>query len=850
MHTNLRHGCALAICVTLILSASPAGATRAPYEPPGDRTSVIVFFERGTGETRMRETLADAGVDPLDIDVRRDDMVLVTTDSDVIASHLAGKIGDSHGVTSVGIDGTVRALESVPPSDPAYLGPEYPQRDYLGPSSVATNSVHVEPVWDATFNGEGFALTPGRKGVPVAVIDTGATPSLLEDTGDYVGVWDYVNGDADPSDDASAIGYHGTRVASVIRAETDNDFGIAGVLHDLDARLLVYKALNSYGSGSSADCMQAMRDAADDGAKVINTSFGERATTYSGAADATLRAAWQDTVDYCVSHGALVVAASGNDAKTYTPVFYPAACDGALAVGSIDVSTGLRSDYSCYGPELDIVAPGRFHRLDYNSVIGMWTTLPSGSTDQGSSGTSFAAPVASGCIAYLWSLVPDRTMIQMRDLVTTTADGSYGSSAGFDLETGWGLLDTWAAYEEMTSTIPAQAPVNVSAGDPNGLDTRLSWTAAAGTGVSYLYGYDGGPAYATTTTSGRLVLPGSGEHTVWVRSFAGDRWGAQTLATDTVTAGAGFASITSTRLAGDDRYATAVAVSEASFPRDADSAVVALGTNWPDALAAGVLAARSGGPLLLTRADSVPISTRDELRRIDPGTVYVVGGTAAVRAAVEDDLHALLPLGTRLIRLGGADRYETARLIALEITGMPGESGSRVVIASGENYPDAMSAAPVAAAAGWPILLTRTATLPDTTRDALTGLETQSTVVIGGTNAVSASVMAALPVPQRWAGADRYETSRVIADQGRALGLLDSPGLGFATGTAFPDALSAGPHAAANGIPVLLTNGVTAPAATWLESSGGGTESIALYGGPSALPYDLEFDLMVALRRP
>lgn len=848
MNTLHRRACAIVICVSLILPATPAGAIHLPEATPGG--DLIVFFDEGTGAERIRKVLAEAGVSSDDIEVRRDDMALVRSDSGVTAAMVSSAIERADSVTSVGVDREVRALETVPPSDPAYTAGGYPQRDYLGPQDVAANSVHVEPVWDAVFNGTDFALAPGRAGVTVAVIDTGASPSLLEDSGDYAGVWDYVNDDADPTDDSASIGYHGTRVASIIRAETDNGAGLAGILHDLDSRLLVYKVLNSAGSGSSADSMQAMRDAADDGARVINLSFGERATTYTGLPDLAARAAWQDTVDYCVARGALVVAASGNDANRYpyyTPVFYPAACEGALAVGSIDAATGLRSDYSCYGSELDLVAPGRFKGLP---TVGLWTAPPSGAADQAASGTSFAAPVVSGTAGLLWSLVPDLTAPRIAELLNSTANGDYGSAAGFDAETGWGLVDAWAAYGEMTSTIPAQAQVGVGASTPNGLETRVSWGAAAGTGVSYLYGYQGGPAYATTATSGRLVLPGHGTHTIWVRSFARDRWGAPLPSTTSVTVSATLASIESTRLAGDDRYETAAAVSRAAFAHSATAAVVALGSNWPDALAASVLASTAGGPILLTRGSSLPVATRDEILRLRPQVVYLVGGTLAVDSGVEDDLRALLPLDTSLVRLGGTDRYDTARLVAQRVTALPGGSGAQVVIASGENFPDALCAAPVAASAGWPILLTRETQLPGATRDALTQLGTVSSVVVGGEQAVSASVEAQVPAPRRWAGANRYDTSRVIADEGRALGLLDSARLGFATGRDFPDALNAGPHAGASGMAVVLTNGVDSALATWLERRSDSTESIGLYGGPAALSYDIEFDLLVALRQP
>jgi lactocepin len=278
--------------------------------------------------------------------------------------------------------------------------------------------------------------------------------------------------------------------------------------------------------------------------------------------------------------------------------------------------------------------------------------------------------------------------------------------------------------------------------------------------------------------------------------------------------------------------------------------VIALGTNWPDALTASVLAARSSGPLLLTRRDSLPVDSRDELMRLSPRTVYVVGGTAAVSASVESDLRALMPLDTEIVRLGGTDRYDTAGLVARAVALTPGATGATVMVASGENYPDAMCATPVAGSAGWPILLTRTATLPQATSAAIDQLGSDHAIVVGGEAAVSATVASQLPAAERWAGINRYDTSRKVADEAQARGLLSSSALGFATGRAFPDALSAGPYASRSEQPVLLTDGMTDSLAQWLDGRSDSTVSITLYGGRFALPYDVEFDLLVGLRRP
>jgi putative cell wall-binding protein len=104
---------------------------------------------------------------------------------------------------------------------------------------------------------------------------------------------------------------------------------------------------------------------------------------------------------------------------------------------------------------------------------------------------------------------------------------------------------------------------------------------------------------------------------------------------DTLIAGA------ATRIAGPDRYATAVAVSAATYPAHVPTLYVATGAGFADGLAAGPLAGLAGGPLLLVGRDVVPAVVIAEIRRIDPSTVVVVGGTGSVSEAVRSLIEGL-----------------------------------------------------------------------------------------------------------------------------------------------------------------------------------------------------------------
>jgi len=842
----MRRITALALVFALFLPAVPAAATAAAPTPSdaadsANSTSVIVIYEdqRITGSDFA--ALDALGVPAADVEVRRPEIAVVEVPEGTTAAQLARELMEQPGVAAAAPNGRVQALETVPPNDSKYAL----QAKSLGPNATYPHSIDIEPVWNAVFNGDDFALEPDRAGVTVAVIDSGVSASAMEDPGRIVPAWNYVSNNANTTDDYYPY-YHGTRVASALGSQAGNSYSVAGTLGYTRSIIRVYKTLNSAGSGESVDTMVALREAADDGVRVANVSLGEPATLGgSFTPDPQQRALWQETIDYCVAQGMLVVAAAGNgaDAATsnpyYSPVWYPAACDGALAVGSINPDTGARSTFSSYGAELDVVAPG-----EQIQVAG-----PTGTT-YSVRGTSFAAPLVAGAIGTLWSLVPDLTASDMADLVTSTADDSY-NTPGFDEETGWGRFDAWDLYSAMMSTLPVQAPVTITPSTPAGLVTALSWTPASGTNVRYRYGVVGGREYATTATSGRVLLPGGGAQTVWVRAYADDRFDSP-IATAEVAAAPAIAALDTTRQSGADRYSTAAAISAAEFAGPVDAVVIASGQNWPDGLSASVLAKAGGGPLLLTRQNALPTVTRDELLRLAPSRIFIIGGTSAISTAVEDTLKSLqYPRLPAFERIGGVDRYDTAGKIASRIVSWRGGTPvDTVVIASGHNYPDALSAAPLAAASGWPILLTAPDGLPAGTSAAILKLAPPRSLVIGGTSAISGGVLDDLPLPTRISGINRYETSRAIAEWGLSRNILMPARIGLATGQSFPDALAAGPALAVDDAGMLLTDPSDTALYPWLSARSATVSAMNIFGGPAAVSYDTEMLLGRALRTP
>ena len=212
---------------------------------------------------------------------------------------------------------------------------------------------------------------------------------------------------------------HGTHVAGIAAAVTNNGVGIAGIAPG--ARVMPVKVLDQYGNGWYSDIALGIAYAADNGARVINLSLG-------GAEDSqTLRSA----VDYARSRGALVVAATGN---TGGAVLYPAAYDPVLAVAATDASDQV-AYFSNRGPQVDVAAPGVDIYSTWPWVTGYFTK----------SGTSMAAPHVSGVAALIWARWPGLSADMVAGDITRTALDV--GAPGWDVDTGWGRVDAYRAVK-------------------------------------------------------------------------------------------------------------------------------------------------------------------------------------------------------------------------------------------------------------------------------------------------------------------------------------------------------------------------------------------------------------------
>ncbi len=274
-------------------------------------------------------------------------------------------------------------------------------------------------------------------GVTVAIIDTGVAPVDDLDPARLLPGHNFLTGGDDARDDHG----HGTHVAGTVAQTTGNGIGVAGMAPL--ARLLPLKVLGADGSGTSVGIADAIRWAADHGARVLNLSLGGGARS----------AAMADAVHYARSRGCVVVCAAGNSGGR--GVSYPAAYRGALAVSSVGPK-GRLAPYSSYGPEVRIAAPGGDKSQGEQGGVLQETIDPSSGEGvyRWFQGTSMAAPHVAGAAALLQSAgVTSPAAVERLLAASARSPGTYGGEElGGDAERyGAGLLDVARALRTATT---------------------------------------------------------------------------------------------------------------------------------------------------------------------------------------------------------------------------------------------------------------------------------------------------------------------------------------------------------------------------------------------------------------
>ncbi|AHF06290.1 cell wall-binding repeat-containing protein [Desulfitobacterium metallireducens] len=299
------------------------------------------------------------------------------------------------------------------------------------------------------------------------------------------------------------------------------------------------------------------------------------------------------------------------------------------------------------------------------------------------------------------------------------------------------------------------------------------------------------------------------------------------------------ASTSAQRIAGVDRYDTSIKISQEGWKNGtSQNVVLATGEDFPDALSAAPLAKKLAAPILLTQKDTISNELMTEFKRLGVQNIYIVGGEGVISKTIEDQLNKA---NFRIIRLAGTDRYDTSHNVA-DFIFAQSQSIPEAVVATGENFPDALSIAPIAASNGMPILLSPKDSLPDSILSYFKEHQVTKTYVIGGSGVISETIMKQLPGAQRLSGNDRYETNNAILKN--FSNELNFAKVYAATGENYPDALAGSALAALSNSPLILATNNKAGITNEEDNSKIG--SILILGGEGVISSEV-VDMLVAL---
>ena len=254
------------------------------------------------------------------------------------------------------------------------------------------------------------------------------------------------------------------------------------------------------------------------------------------------------------------------------------------------------------------------------------------------------------------------------------------------------------------------------------------------------------------------------------------------------------------RISGVDRYETNVKISNEFSKNDIDTVILASGETFADALSAVPLSGINECPILLTGYNRISSFTMNEIKRLNPKKIIVIGGEGAISKKVCDDIKKI---NKNIVfeRIGGRDRYETSYLIASKI------KSKEAFLVYGYNYADTLSIATISAIKGIPILLTEEKYIPKPIKNYIDGnTNVNKYYIIGEKGVISESIERQIKNAERLGGKDRYETNSKVLD--RFIDDLDLlkvyVAIGGPSNLDYADALSCAPLAAISKSPIIL----------------------------------------------
>ena len=363
----------------------------------------------------------------------------------------------------------------------AQSGVEYAEPDYILNAIGTPSDPYYSNEWGLAKiqASQAWNTTQGSASVKIAILDTGIDQNHPDLAAKIVSNKNYTT-----SASADDLYGHGTHVAGIAAAITNNGVGVAGVGYN--CAIMNVKVLGDTGGGYTSWVASGITWAADNGAKVINMSLG------GGSPTSTL----QNAINYAWGKGVVVVAAAGNDGVS-TPC-YPAHYSNCIAVAATGQSD-TKASFSNYGTWVDVAAPG----------VGIYSTLPnhsnviggSGSATYGSlSGTSMATPFVAGLAGLVWATPYGTSASSVRSRIESTADTISGTGTNWE----HGRINAYDAVGTAGGSPPAITVTSPNGGESwaAGASRSITWSSSNVTGnVNILLSRNNGGSWTTIVSN-------------------------------------------------------------------------------------------------------------------------------------------------------------------------------------------------------------------------------------------------------------------------------------------------------------------------------------------------------------
>lgn len=323
--------------------------------------------------------------------------------------------------------------DCVAPENIEVIFPDYVCELFDEDYPTTTSDIYFDQQWYLNKIGAVAIREKGLsgKGVKIAVIDSGinASHSDFNQTNILQG-YNCIPGTKNVNDCSDNVG-HGTMVAGIIAAQTDNELGISGMASN--AQIIPIKITDKITLNIS-NILAGIEKAIDTDCDIINMSFG--ANGLDNDAMATLK----ELIDKAEEKGIIVIAAVGNTGHIDNAMNYPAGFDNVIGVGSVNESLTV-SDFSQRNNSVFVTAPG-------NNI----TSISNSGGIESSNGTSFSTPIVTAVTAIIKEICPNYSLQDIKKLLMDTSTDAGAN--GYDVKYGYGILNVSKIIEELNENIP------------------------------------------------------------------------------------------------------------------------------------------------------------------------------------------------------------------------------------------------------------------------------------------------------------------------------------------------------------------------------------------------------------